>query len=435
MRLKDEHPTLFSQLHPTRNEGLDLRAVANSSNDMVWWVCPAGHEWQETPLQRRSHAMWKQGDMYACLYCVAPGCTVNSCGHRRFHPGKDSIFRVLPHPCEKCETIEHARQILDAQAESAPAAISILENSALYALFCQRGSEAVEWWDQISPAVEAYFVRILSLYIAIDTVQFRQGREWTEPVVLGACMLRIVPELPQNCHQELYSAIPADAGHFRHDYMPGVHPIELARAFKKVGFDVLDIALGRDLEGHVQFLEQQHFSTDGKAPPRDLNGRHYPPFEHIPFDRAKGASATLRQFRPIAFPMTTTAVRLTLDESAPADPDDPLGRDHVGYAPNLAPDELWERARGVWKLRADHVAASSIALAVFDRKVVLVASISGVSFHNGSVSIVGTPIPDHPLTGSPDPLHTPNPLAHGTFDQRPNKGRKPATHIDPTRKW
>lgn len=125
----------------------------------------------------------------------------------------------------------------------------------------------------------------------------------------------------------------------------------------------------------------------------------------------------LHNFRPMEFPQRITAVRVTLAESASADVDDPLGRVHVGYAPDLAPEELWERARGVWKVRADHVVASSIVLVVFDRRVVLVASISGLSVHRDGLAIVGTPLVGHPLIGRPDPLHTPNPLAHGSFDQ------------------
>lgn len=417
MRLKDEHPKLFRQLHPTRNAGIDLGSVTNSSNDMVWWICPAGHEWRETPLQRRSDMVWKQGDIYACLYCVAPGCTVNSCGHRRFQSGKDSIFRVLGHPCDKCEITEHARRILDAHADDVPTAIGVLENSALYALFCSRGSEAVEWWDQIFPLVEGYFVRMLCLYVAIDKVQFRQQRKWTESAVLGACMLRIIKVLPQSCQKAMYSAVPADAGHFRQNYMPDVYPHEIEWALKKAGFDILDTPLGSDIKDRVQFLEQQRFSANGEMPPVHLKDRHYPTFDHVSFDREKGASATLQHFRPMEFSARITAVRLTLGESTPAAMDDPLGRSYIGYAPDLAPEELWERARGLWKLRADYVAASSTALVVFDRKVVLVASISGASFHRDALAIVGAPKSDHPLIGRPDPLHTPNPLAHGTFDQ------------------
>ena len=125
----------------------------------------------------------------------------------------------------------------------------------------------------------------------------------------------------------------------------------------------------------------------------------------------------LHDFRSMEFPQRVRAVRVTLAESASADVGDPLRRVHVGYAPGLSPEELWERARGLWKLRADHVVASSIVLVVFDRRVVLVASISGLSVHRDGLAIVGTPLVGHPLIGRPDPLPTPNPLAHGSFDQ------------------
>lgn len=149
----------------------------------------------------------------------------------------------------------------------------------------------------------------------------------------------------------------------------------------------------------------------------DYSHRHYPAFSHVPIDREKAAMAVLHNFQPMEFRQRITAVRVTLAVSGSADADDPLGRGYIGYAPDLSPEELWERARGVWKLRADHVAASSIVLVVFDRRIVLVASISGVSFHRDALAIVGTPLPGHPLVGRSDPLHTPNPLAHGVFEQ------------------
>ncbi|UNN04977.1 zinc-ribbon domain-containing protein [Rhodococcus opacus] len=44
MRFKDEHPELFRQLHSTRNTGVDLESITNSSHEMLWWRCPVGHE-------------------------------------------------------------------------------------------------------------------------------------------------------------------------------------------------------------------------------------------------------------------------------------------------------------------------------------------------------------------------------------------------------
>ncbi|MFC9557757.1 hypothetical protein ACFTWF_43900 [Rhodococcus sp. NPDC056960] len=50
---------------------------------------------------------------------------------------------------------------------------------------------------------------------------------------------------------------------------------------------------------------------------------------------------------------------------------------------------------------------------MFDKTVVLVASVTGLTLHRGGLAIFGEPLTDHPLIGKPDPLHTPNPLANG----------------------
>ena len=60
-------------------------------------------------------------------------------------------FRVLAHPCDKCELQEHAHLILDAVDDSAAAATRILDHSPLYALFCGKAAETVDWWDEIFP--------------------------------------------------------------------------------------------------------------------------------------------------------------------------------------------------------------------------------------------------------------------------------------------
>ncbi|AWK76987.1 hypothetical protein CBI38_36910 (plasmid) [Rhodococcus oxybenzonivorans] len=420
MRFKDEHPELFQQLHRARNAGVDLDSISASSHEMLWWRCPVGHEWRETPLQRRSHATWKKGDLHACLYCVAPGCVVYSCGHRRFR-SSESTFRVLADPCDKCEVTEHTRLILDAHEDSAAAAVRILDDSPHYALFCGRAADTVEWWVEIFPLVEAYFVRMVSLYVAIATVEHRPMLSYPASRLLGACMLRILDALPQSCREEMHSAVPEDAGRFHDRYVPGEHSIQIGWALKKLGFDIVDAALDDDFERRVQFCEQQRFTATGALPPVNLANRHYPSFDHIVRDRERGASSELRRFRPKQLPARLAALRVTLPTVSPAEPDDPLGRTHVGYAPGLTSQELWERGRGIWKFRADHVAASKIMLLVHDKTVVLVASITGLTLHRGGLAILGEPLTDHPLIGRPDPLHTPNPLAHGII----NHGQAP----------
>ena len=353
MRFKDKNPELFRQLHPTRNTGVDLDAVTNSSHEMLWWRCPAGHEWRETPLQRRSPAAWKNGDLHACLYCVAPGCIVHSCGHRRFQPS-ESTFRVLAHPCHKCEVTEHARLILDRLDDSAAAAVRVLDDSPHYALFCAMAADTVEWWEKIFPLVEAYFVRMVGVYVAIAAVEHRPTLSCPLSSLLGACMLRVLDTLPQNCREEMHSAVPDDAGHFRDRFLPGAHASEIGWALKKLGFDILDGSLHDDIERRVQFCEQQRFTATGELPPVHLADRHYPTFTHIPRNRESAALSELRRFRP-----------------------------------------------------------KQLALLVYDKTIVLVASITGLTLHRGGLAILGEPHTEHPLVGKPDPLHTPNPLAYG----------------------
>ncbi|MDI9980118.1 hypothetical protein [Rhodococcus sp. IEGM 1307] len=270
------------------------------------------------------------------------------------------------------------------------------------------------WSPPVNPRhmrlVEAYFVRMVSVYAAIATVEHRPTLSEPTSSLLGACMLRILDALPQDCREEMHSAVPEDAGHFHDRYLPGRHTAELGWALKKLGFDIVDTPLQDDIERRVQFCEQQRFSATGELPPVNLAGRHYPAFNHLPRDRERGSLSELQGFRPKQLPPRITAVRVRLDESSPADTGDPLGRTHIGYSSDLTPQELWERGRGVWKFRADHVAASTIVLMVHDKTVVLVASITGLTLHRGGLAILGEPLTDHPLIGKPDPLHTPNPL-------------------------
>ncbi len=329
VRFKDKYPELFRQLDPARNSGIDLDSIPVSSHEMLWWRCPVGHQWRETPLQRCSPAMWKNGDVDACLYCVAPGCLVYSCGHRSFR-SSESTFRVLAHPCAKCEITEHVRLILDAVDDSAGAAVALLDADPYYARFCAQASEIVEWWDEIFPLVEAYFVRMVSVYVAIAVVEHRPELSYPTSSLLGACMLRILAALPHSVRDELHSAVPDDAGDFRRTHLPGRHNSEIGWSLKKLGFDILDTPLDDDVERRLQFCEQQRFSATGEQPPIDLHGRHYPPFAHLPRDRERGASSELRGFRSKQLPPRIPAVRVTLGESSPADTDDPLGRTHLG---------------------------------------------------------------------------------------------------------
>ena len=50
------------QLHPTRNGLTTARAVPAGSEARVWWLCPAGHEWQAL-VRSRTRAS-------GCPYCA-----------------------------------------------------------------------------------------------------------------------------------------------------------------------------------------------------------------------------------------------------------------------------------------------------------------------------------------------------------------------------
>lgn len=43
--LQVRHPELMSELHPTRNGGLDRASIAAGSDARLWWRCRRGHEW------------------------------------------------------------------------------------------------------------------------------------------------------------------------------------------------------------------------------------------------------------------------------------------------------------------------------------------------------------------------------------------------------
>ncbi|WP_259465889.1 hypothetical protein [Rhodococcus opacus] len=139
---------------------------------------------------------------------------------------------MLAHPCDKCESTEHAQLILDALDDSTAAAVRLLDESPHYTLFCSKAAEEVEWWDEIFPLLEAYFVRMVSVYAAIATVEHRPTLSEPTSSLLGACMLRILDALPQDCREEMHSAVPEDAGHFHDRYLPGRHGAELGWALE-----------------------------------------------------------------------------------------------------------------------------------------------------------------------------------------------------------
>ena len=50
--LAEAHPELAAEWHPSRNGTLTPRDVSRSTSRVVWWQCPAGHEWEASVNNR-----------------------------------------------------------------------------------------------------------------------------------------------------------------------------------------------------------------------------------------------------------------------------------------------------------------------------------------------------------------------------------------------
>ncbi len=69
--LKDNYPAIAAEWHPIRNGSLMPEAVSANSHQMVWWLCPAGHEWEQTPNARVTLA--RRGSPFTCPGCGSKG--------------------------------------------------------------------------------------------------------------------------------------------------------------------------------------------------------------------------------------------------------------------------------------------------------------------------------------------------------------------------
>lgn len=93
-------------------------------------------------------------------------------------------------------------------------------------------------------------------------------------------------------------------------------------------------------------------------------------------------------------------------------------RELIGYRDGLSATELWNRGREAWKMRAEKVLACELLLISHGGIIRMVGTVEGIGKHDGGrLGIEGTPIPNHPLIGQPDPLHntSQNPVAYGTI--------------------
>ncbi len=61
--LKDKFPNIFNEIHPTKNNNLDINTITIGSHNLIWWKCSKGHEWKQKIYHRT------QAKYINCIYC------------------------------------------------------------------------------------------------------------------------------------------------------------------------------------------------------------------------------------------------------------------------------------------------------------------------------------------------------------------------------
>jgi hypothetical protein len=109
--LASVHPTLATEWHPTKNEGLAPVDVISGGRSKYWWVCSQGHEW-DTTIRKRVEGS---------------GCPV--CANLKILPGFNDLASVRP----------------EIAAEWHPT-----KNKGLTPVDVSAGSITVAWWQCIA---------------------------------------------------------------------------------------------------------------------------------------------------------------------------------------------------------------------------------------------------------------------------------------------
>ena len=60
--LAEYFPDLFKEIHPTLNEGLNIRRLGTGTRQSIWWLCANGHSFKNSPASRITN-------MSPCPYC------------------------------------------------------------------------------------------------------------------------------------------------------------------------------------------------------------------------------------------------------------------------------------------------------------------------------------------------------------------------------
>ena len=89
--LKDEHPDIFAEIHPTKNAGVDVSSFKRGSGQELWWLC---NNTDGRPDGCQCEHAWKARIQDRCRQNYPTGCP--------YHSGRavcacKSIARLYPH--------------------------------------------------------------------------------------------------------------------------------------------------------------------------------------------------------------------------------------------------------------------------------------------------------------------------------------------------
>ncbi|MET9605331.1 zinc-ribbon domain-containing protein [Streptomyces sp. NPDC006512] len=123
--LAEAYPEVAATWHPTRNRPVTPDQIGTGGG-MMWWSCPAGHEWEETVVSRRSLPKWKRGDIAACRECsgTAPFVrTFPGCGcTKKVRPGTREAEHGRCHACRTRDFETNAPRVKEELSKAAKAA-------------------------------------------------------------------------------------------------------------------------------------------------------------------------------------------------------------------------------------------------------------------------------------------------------------------------
>lgn len=119
MNLAERFPDVASTWHDVRN-GVPATQSSSTSQDSVWWLCPRGHEWQQTIASRTNMPGWKAGDRAACRECLGDRWWGQyECEHSNWFPTAKDRDVALTRLCTACRKHDIQRAYAETVMEEA----------------------------------------------------------------------------------------------------------------------------------------------------------------------------------------------------------------------------------------------------------------------------------------------------------------------------